>query len=703
MRPLSRTTVDRLRHALRAGMLLTLSAALLGPPRPAPAQDAAAPEAGRVTRQPKPPPVNMAVTAGCAKATRTGRTTAVRVVLDNGERPVSGRLELRDPSGVHVTAMPVELPRRAHKEYTLFARLAPDPNSGPSPAELTLYDGRKPIVRQALELSFPEGGTLVISSTGEGSGLLYLNDETRYRTLPQGKRIRVAQFAPQDLPHQWPGYEPADAVVLDGLAWTRMDAEQRRAFRVWVEAGGHAVLCGEATDTWRDPDGLALAGVVPRDLASLESVACLRGYSPSRLPLRAGAGKLLTVSGPLAPGAHALLTEAGRPLVVERRPVAGRVLWIGFDPFRETVRNWDGFDRFWRATLDEAAQPMPVLFPSPGNVALARTAASALPRLPVPPLPAIIGFGVLYAAIFGPLNIWMLRRLRRTVRSWLVMPGLAAAMTLVVLFAGQLWGNARTVLNSLSILQAASGGRTAVEQSLTGLFSPTNRAFDLATDDPAPELRDLGLEEGSPVDAQALPWPDLQTDGGVRWEAVALQLFSVRMLEQQRPRELGGSVDVSLDGRRAGTVRNGTFLALKRAYLYQDKRYCWLGDLESGASVPVRAGGWKPSLRPDAGGEDNPGGELQENRKFRESARALWREAPAQLLAGRAGRGAWLIAELPDYRGGLQVEGVPYNNRSALMVVQVPPGATVRTGRGGALGPAALRMTDNRLSAADPG
>jgi hypothetical protein len=665
--------------------LLLLLVAGAGGPFPAQAQeqpDGPDTASARPGKKRKPPPVNMGVLVGYDGYTRMDRLTPVRVVLDNNEGAVSGRLEVRGWRAGSVTEMPVDLPRKAHKEYTLFVLLSPNEDSSqPDAGEIRLFAGRRELARQPLAPKFLRERTLVLSSTGDGAGLQFLNDGKPSYGLQGEKGCQVSHLSPQDLPRQWPAYQPADVVALNGRAWSQMDDEQKRAFRMWVEGGGHAILCGEATTEWRDPEGQALAGVLPNNLAGETQLRSLGSWAG--IPYRATAGSLLTVSGPLNPGSAVLLQENGRPLAVRRAALLGRVVWIGFDAFRQTLRDWDGFRPFWRSALAWARkEDGPHALNLLENVTEARGAASALPRLPVPPMPAIIAFGVLYAVIFGPLNIWMLRRLRRTVRSWLFMPGLALGMTLVVLFVGQSWGNARTVLNNLSVLQAVNGGRTAYEQSLVGLFSPTNRAFDLSVDDPGPGLRDLGgidaqdagLSETAKLDRR---WPDHQGESGVSWDAVALELFSIRLLKQERPRDLGGSVQVSLQGalpgsaaNPKGTVRNGTGLSLKHAYLASGGRYYRLGDLAPGAQTEVTAGGWTKDA-PQAPEEPLKGAQLLENRTFQEKLKELWRRAPDLLASQQERKDLWLVAEC-DRPGGLEVAEVPYNNRAGLLLVRVP-------------------------------
>jgi hypothetical protein len=619
--------------------------------------------AGQKPKKP-PPPVNMVVEVGHGNTAREGRAIPVRVTLNQNDKAIHGRLELDDLRG-HRSEMPIELPRQGNKVYTLFASLSQNPGSynGES-AEIRVHDGGRVLVRQTLTPVYTAERTLVISATGDGSGLQFLHSSS-----PDG--LRVSHLSPADLPRQWAGYEPADVVALNGRAWTAMDDEQRRALRMWVETGGRAILCGETTTEWRDPEAAALVGVQPRRIYTESDLDCLRSWGD--LPFTASGGKLLTVSGPLYPDTRVVYAQGDHPLVVTRSALTGRVLWLGFDAFRETFRGWEGYETFWTRALKEArsgSNTSPTK--PPEEVEDARKAANALPRLPAPPMGAIIAFGVVYALIFGPVNIWILRRLRRTVKSWLFVPSLALGMTVVVLLVGQTWGNARTVLNSISILQASGGGRTAREEMLIGLFSPTNRAFDLLVDDPAPDLQDRGSADPREAMPISLGWPARQADGQSRWEAVPLVLYSTRLLHLGRPRDLGGTIEGRLTaaGAIAGKVINGTNLGLRGAYLSYAGRRQWLGDLPPGGEAMVRGGAWAGSLKEEL--PDPPVvGQFLENRRFRESVRALWAKGPQELVDGPVKNELWLVAECDEYKSALNVAQVPYSNQAGLVVVKI--------------------------------
>src|SRR5262249_30715257 len=148
----------------------------------------------------------------------------------------------------------------------------------------------------------------------------------------------------------------------------------------------------------------------------------------------------------------------------------GRVTWVGLDPYRSTVRTQLNIDGFWQPVMQDLLRspslPGRVSLPSVGAAA---AAASLLPRLPSPSRITLAGFAGLYALLFGPVNIWFLRRLRRTVRAWLFVPALSVAMTAGLLTAGHAWGRGHAILNRVAAIETVSGARTGREQTLLGL------------------------------------------------------------------------------------------------------------------------------------------------------------------------------------------------------------------------------------------
>ncbi len=626
---------------------------------------------------PKPPPVNVVAEVGVDNCYRSGGITPIKVTLDNNGDSIEGRLSLTPNDGGKGTEMAIDLPRRGHKVYTLFCRLR---GSGIDAFEAASWDlrlwdkrsGGRALHRQKLEPEQEEKATLVLSCTGDGSGLQFLHDKERYR---------IQHLSPNEMPRQWPGYGPADVVALNGPAWQEMDDEQRAALRVWLDQGGHAVLCGESPTEWRDPEAAGLIGCAPKDLASLPRLECVTEWAGQ--PYQASAGKLMTISGPLRPGAEKLLVEGARPIVISRPTVKGRVVWVGFDPFSQTIRNWRGNKAFWRRLLQEARsgkpESKPELQTSQPTLAAATT---ALPRLPAPPHWALLVFGAAYALIFGPINILILRRLRRSVRAWFFMPSLALGMLVIVLAGGQAWGQARTILNEVTLLETRIGSRSAWESGLLGVFSPTNRSFAARIEDPAPNVVSLIPASSRDVEggSKQMGWPDEQLDGAVRWSSLPMQLFSIAWLPVGRPRDLAGSLEWTRTADNRPALRNGTALRLRNTYLKRRgvrSEYVWLGTVEPGATVALGEK-WTETLPPRE--EPSAASVRQlENRRFQEGFTKAWLEiGSSEPFAGQT-----LLVSETDPGQGVELEGLAFTNRASLLVAfsADDPTAVIRLAR----------------------
>jgi hypothetical protein len=653
---------------------------------------------------PRPPPVRLEVEVGYNGLIRAGRLAPVRVTIDNDGDATSGRVEIRSEDGLDQTETEVALPRGARKRYTAYVLPRESGKETKASFSIRLMAGRRVLAQRSVTVNRVSPSALVaLSLTGDGAGLQFLDgvEWVPYRLSAQRRQLRAVHLSPGDFPNSSAALAEVDVVAVNGRGWSALDSGQRRALRQWVEqggtdpesAGGRAILCGDLPSDWQDEDAAALCAIRPSQPESFRRLESLAAWTGAAFASEGG-GSILGVTGPAVGEGETWLSEAGTMLARRRNCARGAALWIGFDTFGQAFRSWDQRPAFWHAALQAVEPPLPpgVLQVDPietyGSV---RSAAEALPQLAAPPLGALIGFAIVYAFVFGPLNIVLLRRLRRTVRAWLLMPAIAATMTLALVAIGQSWSSNRTILNVITVLDSASGARSARQQTRIGLFSPTNRTFDVTVEDPAPRFERLEqAEAGTPAgEAAGAEWPTRQEDGRVIFEGEAQALYSIIDRRVERPVELRGSIIARL---RAGVhvqVANNTPLTLRRCAIWHAWNRTELGDLPPGASRtapmplptdPPPEPAASPDLRTAPGermadivAEISRGQSIPLRRVHPGKARteAAPRERAVPDVRSVAG---WLVAEVPNFDPGIGLNGIAANTRLTLLLVRIEGG-----------------------------
>jgi len=270
--------------------------------------------------------------------------------------------------------------------------------------------------------------------------------------------------------------------------------------------------------------------------------------------------------------------------------------------------------------------------------------------------------------------VWALRRLRRTVRAWLVMPALAIALTVALVAVGQGWGSAHSLVNLLQIVETTSGSRSATVRTYCGVFSPTRQPLRLIAIDPAASFGSTWVTSSAqlPEVSTAGLWPDFQDDGIARFDRVGLVQYSQRIFSMERLADIGGGVRLTID-RRGGRVVNHTPFRLRDGYLYfidgargglLRRR---LPELAPGARFVVPADGWDvvPRMTTVA---PMPPAATGERTAFRTHVDRLLDSG--ELLGLRDPGDRCLVAEIEGAEPDLRVEGLPVTNRATILVVR---------------------------------
>jgi hypothetical protein len=249
----------------------------------------------------------------------------------------------------------------------------------------------------------------------------------------ENDHLEAAVLSAEELPEDWQGYAALDALVwLDGKATELRSAAQADALKQWISSGGNFTL---ARGNTLDLGGTPVADLLPVKLGATRQVT---GSRENHLP----AGPLVILDSVRRAGVLRAATEDGSPVVVEARRDSGRVTFVAFDPARESFAASDEGKEFWKWLLRLEKRPvapedLSIIRPpaAVGSYAIAEQ-AGRFPDIAPPEVGGLFLLIVLYLIVVGPLDYFLLRRLRKLEYTWFTFPAYVLIFTLFVLFVG---------------------------------------------------------------------------------------------------------------------------------------------------------------------------------------------------------------------------------------------------------------------------
>jgi hypothetical protein len=302
--------------------------------------------------------------------------------------------------------------------------------------------------------------------------------------------------AAADLPTAWHGYESVDAVLLSGADAAQYDlpreelAPRMAALVRWVELGGRLVVfCGADSAALLAEDG-PLAPLVPGRYAgetvSLQDFAPLEIFSAAAEAVtRVGVARfrvprLVDVEGEL------LAEGPGRlPLVVRTRRGLGAITFVAVDPETPPLNRWSERSNLVRQALAWPA-PSPEATRRRSNLAaadLSNNLRSALDQhfsgVAATPFAMIAGLVLLYVAVIGPADYFLLRRAGRMQATWATFPLAVIAVSGAAYALAYRAKGRELLVNQVEIVDVDLAARTARGTVVTHLFNPRVARFDL--------------------------------------------------------------------------------------------------------------------------------------------------------------------------------------------------------------------------------
>ena len=517
--------------------------------------------------------LTLSARAGFDGLYRNAAAVPILVSVRNDGAPLEGDIRVgvdNGAGGENVFIAPVSLPTQSDKRVALYVTVPGF--SGRLKVEL-VSQGRvvATAMTDILTLSSPDTLLYGVISADPGA-LAFLETVTGGRA---GADVAFLDLA--DLPDIAIAWRALDVLIFDDVDTSRLTARQLAALYTWVENGGHLVVTG-------GPGGpktaAALADLLPVTVDGVESVAALPALAEFAGAPTTAPGPYVLASSSLRRG-ETLLEQDGRPLLAQARLGLGRVTFLALDPTLAPLAGWAGHNAFWETIA--AATPVP----GPWSNGIqdsysAGAAASAIPGLRLPSLGTLLFFLLAYTVVIGPLNFFVLRRLKRRELAWVTIPVLVLLFSTITYFTGFRSRGSAAVLHTLTVVQGSIEAEQVRAQSAVGLYSPQRGRFSLTMPYDATAVPLSGATFGagsSQVDAIVragdLTLRDIRSDTGQ---------VTAFLIDTYAPRPaLTGEAHVADDGSALiVTLRNEGGVVFENAVVVYGDQQLAVGDLAAG-------------------------------------------------------------------------------------------------------------------------
>ena len=458
---------------------------------------------------------------------KAGPWTPVRVLLQGGTEPWSGRVSVIAPDGDGVPcrySTPAEKPcvvrpgesatfelctRLGRTEPTLTVQLHQSDGQSPESERLFKAGDVQPPSEFGRALCSTEGLIVVTGAKPHWAEKTL----TGLRQLVGG-RTRVARVAEiVELPESWEGYEGVDAVVLATSDLTAYRAAQPHcpyldALERWVRLGGSLVVCAgrnaEATVGAGGPLARFAPGRFTRTLP-LRQTSAIEAYCGSAAPIpREGPGQRLELRVPQFADLQGTVEarEGNLPLVMRRALGFGGIVFAAFDLDQLPLfdpdyhagrerrdRGWQDLGSLIGKLLDAEDSAVEGVKPSGAVLHYGfddmsgqlRSALEQFAGLSVAPFWVVVALVVVYLGLIGPGDYFFLRKgVGRMTATWITFPFLVAVFSSgAFLLAHRLKGD-RVRVNQVDLVDVDLPSGEVRGTSWATVFSPKAQRSDVA-------------------------------------------------------------------------------------------------------------------------------------------------------------------------------------------------------------------------------
>ncbi len=492
----------------------------------------------------------------------SSRRGQLRIISQDPLNPLSATFEAE-----------CDIPTNSRKTYFLYPYFL---EHDPSPAIIVEYVERNNTIASAtLEFdNLREEERLWIEVADEGSDFVFLsgmqmpygttfseiatyaaeeqqnygygygyNQEEQMILYPSASNA-MAWTRPEFLPDRSEGYHAVEGLILNTRRFYELSQEQREALADWIVSGGSVIMwLGEDPNSYQ---GSFLTGAIdgsgwtgPSALTrqpirtTLPALTSITGFTEQRSVLGT-----FPVTYATDPHVTTLLAEDGIPVLQHIRLGRGDILLSGLDLSSLKSTSPSGLTDYLRFMMGYLISRNDELDPlvkgeatssmhyyqerTIGNPYVERShfwvlhdfdnvlQSDNLTALPRPDL--LVLFLLAYILIVGPVNYFILLKLRHREWLWYTIPLIVTVFVLISYTWALGTKGSRLMLSRANIIDAYPHQQAAWESSYFGIFSPAGRRYDIKLDSPYDLIR--RLETPSPSMGY-LGQPDQQYSGEV--------------------------------------------------------------------------------------------------------------------------------------------------------------------------------------------
>jgi hypothetical protein len=347
-------------------------------------------------------------------------------------------------------------------------------------------------------------------------------------------------------------YLPSNPIALEGLtAWylnsekaADLKADQADALLSWMHNGGHLILAIEQPndvtalpwlkgvlpflpesitsqtnngqiEAWvtRGPSVIQLPSALQRE--TIDNNPQFRGNrrrnaSPSPMTRtdpfaqiepqeEFRTAEITVVAGKILDGV-VNLTLGGVPLMITAPRGRGTLTVLAFSPEREPFRSWKNRSWFWARTIgippELLVENAPVRW---GGSSIDGLFGAMLDSRQVRKLPigALLLLLVVYLAVIGPVDQWVLKRMGKQMWTWVTFPFYVVVFSGLIYFIGYRLRAGDLELNEIQVVDQLPRGDGSILRGRTWLsiYSPGNTRYRLASEQPFATFR-AELQQG---------------------------------------------------------------------------------------------------------------------------------------------------------------------------------------------------------------